>query len=238
MTTTLRTRRILVMLLVVALALVLLPVANAVAGANHGERSRYCEILVWFDQAYVEYDTDLDEVDNWSLEGVLRTRPERMPREEMTFVDTTMFPPPNGNGLMEGDPSAIGLASFEADMGETVILEQQWSTEIWDKILRKHKKRSFRDAVPLQDMTLTVRERDGRGGDDIGTVHLDIHQPLPCGDTFYGQVDVWVEPKAARGMPSDDAPGYVWVDFTITTVDATYWMPPYPCKPGHICVTP
>jgi hypothetical protein len=216
--TAINPRRVLAFLLAIALALVVLP---AVGASADGVRSRECAILVWFDSVEIVADTDADELDEWQMEGVLRTRRMQMPTYDNDFASdvTIIFPPLR----RLADPSAIGKAAFVGDAGDTVVLEQEWSTEIW----RKMKKR-WRDYVPLNDLSLVVREKDGRQGDDKGTAAFDFppRTKLPCGETISFEVPVTVDPLGLRGSPEPEGQvGELIVGITITTVDVL-WPPP------------
>ncbi|MBT8197808.1 MAG: hypothetical protein KJO84_04825 [Acidimicrobiia bacterium] len=207
-----------VVLATVALLVGVLPASGALAEGEIRRKVRWdhCAILVWFDDVHVLADTDADELDEWTIEGVLRTRPVDMYGKEIR-----RFGVPD-------DPSAIGMTSFDGDTGDSIELEQAWSTEIWDKAGKKMKRR-FAGYVPVRDMTFVVSENDGRSGDDRGTFGVEIHERIPCGETFNGYVEVPVEQLGLRGMPGSGPDGLIGIDFTITTVNAHLGFLPPPC---------
>ncbi|MBT8196938.1 MAG: right-handed parallel beta-helix repeat-containing protein, partial [Acidimicrobiia bacterium] len=154
-----------------------------------------CEILVWFDSVEVLSDTD-GAADEWRVTGAMR------------FYDF--------DETRDREVASIGLTSFSGDSGDSVVLEQQWRTEMWDSYVNK---------VRLDDVSIVVSERDGRAGDDRGSVAWSPGTLIECGEMMSLSMMVPVAPLGIRGRPSTtDSPGVVEVSMTVTAVPVT-WMP-------------
>lgn len=183
--------------LVAALVASLLP-----AGAAHGQVTPprpglpigVCEILVWTDTVTVLADTD-DGTDVWEIMSALRVNPDEL------------------GGLPLNRPretAATRELVVEGDAGDAITVEEQWRTEIYLSLF---------DRIWLHDLGIVVREDDGRAGDDLGARSIDLETPFRCGATVSFEVAVPVEPGARRGQRSDDRPGEILVEMTITTID-------------------
>ncbi|NNF69420.1 MAG: hypothetical protein HKN01_06580, partial [Acidimicrobiia bacterium] len=127
-----------------------------------------CEVLVWFDEATVIADTD-EGLDDWRITAAAR------------FYD---FDPTRDREI-----ASIGITSFDGDAGDTVVLEQQWRTEMWD---------SYANLIRLDDVAITIRENDGRAGSDIATFRWSPGTLIECGETMSFTALIGVTPSSGR----------------------------------------